>query len=48
VRSTVVVSSCLEREFGMEQFGRLRISLDQWGTSVQGLLKVVLESKAAA
>lgn len=45
VRSTVVVSSCLEREFGKEQFGRLRTSLDQWGTSVQGLLKVVLESK---
>jgi translation initiation factor 3 subunit M len=47
VRSTVVVSSCLEREFGTEQFGRLRTSLSQWGTSVHGLLKVVLESKAA-
>jgi len=47
VRSTVVVSSCVEREFGTEQFGRLRTSLDQWGNSVQGLLKVVLEGKAA-
>jgi len=48
VRSAIVVSSCLEREFGKEQFGRLRTSLEQWGTSVQGLLKVVLESKASA
>ena len=30
VRSTVVVSGCLEREFGKEQLGRLQGSLEGW------------------
>jgi len=47
VRSTVVVSGCLEREFGKEQLGRLQGSLEGWAASVQSLLKVVADSKPA-
>ena len=47
VRSTVVVSGCLEREFGKEQLGRLQGSLEGWASSVQSLLKVVADSKPA-
>jgi len=47
VRSTIVVSGCLEREFGKEQLGRLQGSLEGWAASVQSLLKVVADSKPA-
>ncbi len=47
VHSKVAVTSCLEREFGKEQFGRLQSSLDHWASSVQHLLKAVVDHKSA-
>ena len=47
IRELVVVSVCLERSFGTKQWARLKTSLSEWGDSVQGLLKVVLDSRPA-
>ena len=41
VRELVVVSGCSEREFEEEQWGRLKLSLGEWGESVKNLLAVV-------
>merc|ERR1712032_706457 len=46
-REVVVVNMCLEREFGMQQWETLKISLTQWGESVQGLMQVVVGSRLA-
>ena len=47
IRELVVVSVCLERSFGTKQWACLKTSLSEWGDSVQGLLKVVLDSRPA-
>merc|ERR1712070_582226 len=47
IRELVVVSVCLEREFGTKQWSSLKASLGEWGDSVQGLLQVVLDSRPA-
>lgn len=48
VRELVIVTWCLEREFGMRQWDSVKASLGEWGKSVESLLQVVLESRPSA
>lgn len=48
VRELVIVTVCIEREFGDRQWERLKNSLGEWGKSVESLLQVVLDSRPTA
>jgi len=48
VRELVIVTVCIEREFGERQWERLKTSLGEWGKSVESLLQVVLDSRPTA